>query len=403
MIAANAEDAMANQGFGNAGFGSDHFGSDDFAALSRQYWSRWGELLRAAGGATPQAATGFGTDNPLGAAWGMPGAASMPGWNEAAAWWSQFAGGASPTADEAMRRFGTQAQGWFGQMQQLAARFGGQDASARDIAAAWQRMVAGQGGNPFADALRGMQGPGQQGFEQWYAQVSPWLEQLAGEGRSWLGLPAFGFTREHQQRWQQLARAQLDYQQQARSYHELMTEAGQEAFRRFEDKLVERSAPGKQLGSVRALFDLWIDAAEEAYADVALSPRFRDAYGAMTDAQMRLRAAVQREVEQLTDALGIPTRTEVDAAHRKVAQLERELRRMRERADSPAAPSAARATRNPTTRADSKPDAKAAPVKKGGNPKAAESKPKTSKAPASNTAKTAKTVTSTAARRGKAR
>src|SRR5690606_2056505 len=114
MIAANAEDAMANQGFGNAGFGSD-----DFAALSRQYWSRWGELLRAAGGATPQAATGFGTDNPLGAAWGMPGAASMPGWNEAAAWWSQLAGGASPTADEAMRRFGTQAQGWFGQMQQL--------------------------------------------------------------------------------------------------------------------------------------------------------------------------------------------------------------------------------------------------------------------------------------------
>ena len=48
---------------------------------------------------------------------------------------------------------------------------------------------------------------------------------------------------------------------------------------------------------------------------------------------MRLRAAVQGEVEHATAQLGMPTRTEIDAAHRKIVQLERELRRLRDRMD----------------------------------------------------------------------
>ena len=46
--------------------------------------------------------------------------------------------------------------------------------------------------------------------------------------------------------------------------------------------------------SARALFDLWIDAAEEAYAQVALSPEFREVYGAYVNAQMRLRNGMPR-------------------------------------------------------------------------------------------------------------
>lgn len=312
---------MANQGFGATG----NAGNDDFETLARQYWSRWGEMLRGAGSVP---GTPFGSAGGV----GYPGAspAAVPGWNEAVAWWSQMAGGNGQPADDAVRRFGGQANGWYAQLQQLAAQFAGQDASAADIVAGWKRALEGNGGNPFADALRGMQNPGQQNFDQWLAQVSPWLEQLRHDGQAWLGLPAFGFTREHQERWQRLAQAQLDYQQQGQAFQALMAEAAQDAFRRFEDKLAERSEPGRQLQSARALFDLWIDAAEEAYADVALSPRFREAYGAMTNAQMRLRSAVQREVEQACEALGVPTRGEVDAAHRKIVQLEREIGRLRD-------------------------------------------------------------------------
>ena len=69
-----------------------------------------------------------------------------------------------------------------------------------------------------------------------------------------------------------------------------------------------------------------------------VSPRFREAYGEYVNAQMHVRAALQREVEQACGQLGMPTRTEVDAAHRKIVQLEREVRRMRDQLQRQADP-----------------------------------------------------------------
>ena len=297
-------------------------GVDDFEAWTRRYWNAWGETLRSQ---KPDAA--------------------MPGWNEALDWWSKLARGGMAPGDEAVARFNSQAQGWFGQMQQLAAQFAGRPASAADIAAAWKQALGGEGANPFANMLGAMPGSAQTDPSQWFEGFAPLMQSFQRDGRSWLGLPAFGFAREHQERWQQLAQAQLDLQSQSQAYQALLGEAAQDAFIRFERKLEERSVPGRQIDSVRGLFDLWIDAAEEAYADVALSPRFRDAYAALVNAQMTLRGRTQKEVEQWCAQWGIPTRTEVDAAHRKVVQLERELRRLRDEVES-------MRTRTPASRAD---------------------------------------------------
>jgi len=139
----------------------------------------------------------------------------------------------------------------------------------------------------------------------------------------------------------------------------------------FQDKLAEREEPGRQLTSARALFDLWIDAAEEAYAQIALSPEFREVYGAYVNAQMRLRNGMQGEIEQVCAAMGMPTRTEVDAAHRKIAELERVLRRMRDAGGSTANP-------EPRAAAGAKPAAASKPAAKR---TAASKKPATKPAP----------------------
>ena len=355
---------MSSHGFGAAGFPPGGFGSvpdsEELALLARRYWNQWGEMLRA-GGQTPPTA-GFGGGFP-GVGAGFPGGAAtangLPGWNEALAWWSQLASGTTPQADATVQRFNTQARDWYAQIQQLAGRFAGQEASAGDVAKAWKDMFAGQAANPFADMLQNMQGPGQQGFEQWFQQASPWLEKMRQDSSAWLGAPGFGFTREHEQRWKDLAQAQQDYQRHNQGYQGLMNEALQDAFKRFEEKLAACSQPGKQLDSMRALFDLWIDAAEEAYADIALSPRFRDAYAVLVNAQMRLRSAVQKEVEHAGESLGVPGRTEVDAAHRKIARLERELRQLREQLTA----TAPEARPMPAKPVASKPAVKKAPVK----------------------------------------
>lgn len=283
----------------------------DFESLAKQYWNFWGDALRqgAMGHATPPA--------------------SAHGWQQAVDWWSQLLPGGSAQVNDTVERFSRQARDWFGQMQQVAAQFAGRDHNPADITQAWRQALGAHGGaNPFADIFRAMQGHGQHGVEGWIEQAKPYLDAMQQRGAHWLQLPAFGPAREHQERWQKLAQAQQECQQQQNEYNALMMKAAQRAFEMFEERLAARAEPGRQLDSARALFDLWIDAAEQAYAEAALSPEFRKVYGDLTNAQMRLRLAVQREVEQVCGLFGMPTRTEVDSAHRKIVELERALRRV---------------------------------------------------------------------------
>lgn len=284
-------------------------GAGDFEAMARQFWNLWGDALRQASGAT---------------------AAPAPAWPQALDWWSRLmpGGGGGPAAD-VLQRFRQQSGDWYGLMQQVAARFAGQDTAAGDVATAWKQALGVEAGRgPWMDFFRGLQGGGGGGFEHWYRQVAPYMDNLRRENERWLHLPAFGPAREHQERWQALAQAQQDYQQALGEYERVMLKVAVQAFERFESLLEARTEPGQQVTSARALFDLWIDAAEQAYAEVALSPEFRHVYGHLTNTQMRLRLGVQTEIEQICVALGMPGRTEVDSAHRKIAELERQLRRV---------------------------------------------------------------------------
>ncbi|KAF1718680.1 class III poly(R)-hydroxyalkanoic acid synthase subunit PhaE [Pseudoxanthomonas yeongjuensis] len=296
--------------------------------MARQYWSAWGDAMRQGGmggAATPQPAQQ---------------------WQQAVDWWSQLLPDGRSQANDAVGRFNQQASQWFGRMQQVAAQFAGQDSSAREVSQAWRQAMGANGdGNPFTDLFKAMRGQGAHGMDEWLDQVKPYLEGFQQQNQRWQQLPAFGQYREHQERWQALQLAQQEYQQQSEAFNALMLKCAQRAFEVFEDKLIAHEEPGRQITSARALFDLWIDSAEQAYAVIALSAEFRKVQGELTNAQMRLRAAIQLEVEHMTGLFGMPTRTEIDSAHRKVAELERALRRAAAAARPVAEPRATRAPR----------------------------------------------------------
>jgi hypothetical protein len=291
---------------------------DDFEAQARRFWQAWGDALRP-GATTP----------------------GVPGWNETVQWWTQLAQGMAPTAAAPLGASAGPA-GWLAMMQQLATRFAGTDAGAGDIAAEWRRLL---GANPLPDMLRALRLQGQQGLDAWFDATAPLRDAWQREMGAWLQLPTFGVAREHQERWQRLAQAQLALGEHEDAFNRLLLRVGERAYELFEQKLAAHAQPGRQLTSARALFDLWIDAAEEAYSEMALSPEFRTAWAALVNAQMQLRAGVQKEVEFASGLFGMPTRAEMDAAHRKIADLERALRAMRDRfggADATGEASAAR-------------------------------------------------------------
>lgn len=328
--------STAGQG-GNAG---------DFEALARQYFGAWGDALRHA--AVPP---GQGT----------PGDAAHNSWQQAIDGWAQMMpNAASGPADDAVRRFREQAGGWYGTMQRVAAQFAGRDASSADVAAAWKQAVQGQGDGLLQWMLQGARGHTQAGGPD----LLKLLETLQRDLGPWLQSPAFGPAREHQARWQALLRAQQEYQGHSRDYVEQIKQALDDAFALFEKRLAEHEQPGNQLTSARAMFDLWIEAAEEAYAKVAMSDPFQQVYASLGNAQMRLRAATQQEIERVCDAIGMPTRTEMDAAHRRITELERLVRRMvaavTPAADAPAAKAAPRRAPAADTPVAKKPATRAA-------------------------------------------
>lgn len=194
---------------------------------------------------------------------------------------------------------------------------------------------------------------------------------VRNEAGAWLDLPAFGLTREHQERDQALLRAWLDYQAASLRHAELMHGSATRTLEVLESRLADPEAQAP--ATPRELFDLLVDAAEEAFAELAMSAEFAQLSGELLNAQMRVRAGIQAQVEQVAGQLGLPTRSEVDALGRKVQELKRALRRRPGEAAAPAAadtapdsgaPPAGKTTARPAGRKTAKSTA-SAPAKSG--------------------------------------
>lgn len=284
--------------------------ANDWQKLSSQYWNAWNDATRKAFGVTA----------------GDAESAKTP-WHEGLEQWSRMfdANQAKDAQSEVVERLLAGARSYFALLQKLAQ----QGADGKADPHAWSDAVresfnfpgadAALLDNPLARALREIAGQGAKGFEQMMASLEPAMR----EARALLDLPAFGYAREHQEHQQQLAKAWLDYQQQTNRYNALIARASGRAFEVFEDKLAERAEPGRQIDSVRGLYDLWVDAAEDAYAEVALSAEFREVYGALVNAQMRVRQGVQQQVERMSNDLGMPTRSEIDTMGQRLQALHR--------------------------------------------------------------------------------
>ena len=217
------------------------------------------------------------------------------------------------------------------------------------------------------------------GFEQLAAQVAQAAGPIRQEVGAMLAMPTFGYAREHQERLKDLASAKAAYDEQLAKYNAQMLKASQRGMEKLETKLAERSEPGRELQSLRAIYDLWIDAAEEGYAEIALSDDFRKVYGELVNSQMRVRKLVQDETERVAISFGMPSRTELDSVHKRMADMRRRMANLEEelaRAESAvrdqgSARSARRAEAKPQGRAAA-PRAKAAAAR--ARPKAASRK-----------------------------
>jgi polyhydroxyalkanoate synthesis regulator phasin len=153
------------------------------------------------------------------------------------------------------------------------------------------------------------------------------------QGPAFPGMPALGPLRERQEAMERLGRATLKYQQALGRFGELLSRVSGDAVGRLARRVARRVQSDEPIGSLRAMYDLWVDAGEEAYAAAAHGPEFARAQAELNDALMGLKAEQRAQVEDWARALDLPTRTELNTILKRLNTLRRRVRELEEELD----------------------------------------------------------------------
>ena len=136
--------------------------------------------------------------------------------------------------------------------------------------------------------------------------------------------PPLGLMREHEQAWLDLAAAHADYRKIETELLAVIHRVQLDALALLEQRIRERGAR-EPLKSVRELYDLWIEAGEQVFAERAHSSAYCRTQAAFANAGTELRLKQQAVLERALKTFDLPTRAELNSVHRQLREL-RELR-----------------------------------------------------------------------------
>lgn len=142
---------------------------------------------------------------------------------------------------------------------------------------------------------------------------------------------AFGLAplRELAEAGRDMALATLANRQAQVEYLEVVAGAVSKGTEALTARLAEMGERGESVDSLLALVRLWSRTTDEAMHEAMQSPRALEASAKLIRAAARSRKQQQRVVAIASEALNVPTRTEMDDAYREIQELKRELRRSR--------------------------------------------------------------------------
>jgi len=201
---------------------------------------------------------------------------------------------------------GAWVEAWIRQQRELLERAGSgkRDESSRqgaapdpwiDLAASWRRVWAG---------AQSLGDTGAQGFAQALQQ-----------------LPAVGLAREQTLAWREVAAAQAACLKLEAQLRVVLTRVQADSLTMLEQCVRERRDAGRPVGSMRALYDLWVECGERVYAQVAHSDAYCKLQGELGNAATHLRACQQHVIEHALRHFDLPTRAELNTVHKQLREL----------------------------------------------------------------------------------
>jgi len=140
-------------------------------------------------------------------------------------------------------------------------------------------------------------------------------------------MPALGPSREQQEAWQRLmqlaARTAQAQMQVGTQWNDIIGRA----LRELAERVAPRIKSGGAVGSLKEIYDLWVESAESVYAQAARSAAFVQAQAELTNATSQLRSAQRELIEEWARQFDLPTRAELNSIHQQLRDLKAALHR----------------------------------------------------------------------------
>ena len=146
-----------------------------------------------------------------------------------------------------------------------------------------------------------------------------------------LYVPAFGPLHAQPQAAERLVTTTMRWQRAATRVGELLSAVATDAVEKLMAALSGPDASGAPVTSLRQLHDLWVECGERAYAAAAHSEEFAAAQAELLAAMVEMRFEQRRQIEAWARAFNLPTRSEIDAIHKRLHELGRLLREAQKR------------------------------------------------------------------------
>jgi len=112
-------------------------------------------------------------------------------------------------------------------------------------------------------------------------------------------------------------------------YMAVVSEIWESAFKQFGEDLANLVEKGEKIENVRDLVTFWTRGAENVFLKAFRTERYTLAQGKLLNANMQYRISQRRIMEKTLDAFDMPTRTEVDEAHRRIYELKKEVKALK--------------------------------------------------------------------------
>jgi class III poly(R)-hydroxyalkanoic acid synthase PhaE subunit len=207
-------------------------------------------------------------------------------------------------------------------------------------------------------------------FDTWKAAWSNAMSQAASPG-GWTDLlnrtPPLGLFREQTEAWRAVAAARADMERLEQELAAVLRRVQSEALVLLAERVKARAGSDDPVRGFRELYDLWVECSEQVFSTVAHSSAYAHLQGELGNASMRLRARIQKVIEQGLKQFDLPTRSELNSLHQQVRLLKQKLAALEQGAGEPvttakAEPAAPRT--KPAPKSAPKPARRASPKRK---------------------------------------